>query len=144
MQKGNYLICFSFSIYYKDVQKYFDGSLYDTEETKYESVIRTLTEDGIKYKYFHLFCTSTELNEHIKPKEYANMVYDMIGAFLIKKYKKITKEIMEKSKTGIDYKIIEKFKYPALAKDQKYLLDDKDVSKGGINEYEEYIKYYGE
>jgi hypothetical protein len=154
MQKGNNLVCFSFSIWYKDKQKYSEDSLYNTEETTYSYKIFTMTEDRIKYKQVQLFCYSTKLNENIKPKEYANMVYDMVGAFLIDKFKKVTKEIMDKNKTGIDYKIIEKFKYPALAKDQKYLcdeltdsrkyvLDDRGI-KICINEYAEYIKYYGE
>jgi hypothetical protein len=79
----------------------------------------------------------------------------MIGTALITKYKKITKEIMDKNKTGMDYDLIEGFEYPALFKYQKYflddaenvityVLDDKGVFGRGIKEREEYIKYYGE
>ncbi|GHU14675.1 hypothetical protein FACS1894161_5370 [Spirochaetia bacterium] len=61
---------------------------------------------------------------------------------------------MDKNKNGMDYAYIEKFKYPALFKDQKYLwdvfdngrhlvIDDKGVEKY-INEKEEYLKHYGE
>jgi hypothetical protein len=149
MQTGNYSICLSLEIYYKDEQTFFEDSPYNTETEKYDSEISNITDDGIKYKNIHLFCYSTEINENIKPKEYANIVYDMIGAYLIKQYKKITKEIMDKNKTGMDYEYIETFKYPALFKDQKYLLDEDDEAIvycdiGGIKIKEEYIKHYGE
>jgi hypothetical protein len=149
MQTGDYSICLSLDIYYRDDQKYFEDSTYNTKTEKYDSETSNITENGIKYKNIHLFCYSTQVNENLKPKEYANIVYDMIGAFLTKKYKKITKEIMDKNKSGMDYKIIEKFKYPASFKDQKYLMDDdEDVvvycDIGEIKIKEEYIKYYGE
>jgi hypothetical protein len=46
------------------------------------------TENGIKYKVIQLFCRSTEITENIQPKEYAHIVYDMVGAFLTGQYKK--------------------------------------------------------
>jgi hypothetical protein len=149
MQTGNYSICLSFAFYHKNEQRYFEDNSYNTETAKYDSETSNITEDGIKYKNIQLFCYSTEMDENIKPKEYANIVYDMIGIFLIRQYKKITKKIMDKNKTGMDYSYIEKYKYPALFKEQKYLLDeDNDVivycDKGGIKIKEEYIKYYGE
>jgi hypothetical protein len=154
MQSGDYSICFSFGVYYKDTQIYITDSLYNTDTEHYDFHLCQTTEDGIKYKVIQLFYNSTQIDENLKPREYANIVYDMVGAFLIRKYKKITKEIMDKNKTGMDYAYIEKFKYPALFKDQKYLCDDNDNSrclvtddKGVekyINEKEEYLKHYEE
>jgi hypothetical protein len=155
MQTGNYWINFSFNIYNKKEHKFHEYNIYDTENTIYDLHLSTSTEDDIKYKVIHLFCWSTEINENIKPKEYANIVYDMAGTFLVKQYKKTTKEIMENNKNGMDYEYIEKIKYPATFDNQKYISDDKPIkwtSYGRnfvikeeieINGKEEYIKYYG-
>jgi hypothetical protein len=113
------------------------------------------TENGIKYKVIQLFCWSTEITENIKPKEYANIVYDMVGAFLTGRYKKITKEIMENNKNGMDYEFIEELEYPATFDNQKYFHDDRPViwaildsnkiikNEIEINIKDEYIKEYG-
>jgi hypothetical protein len=97
------------------------------------------------YKHQHyrsrkisIMFTSTKLHEKITPIEYANIVYDMIGFYLTNKYKKITKEIMDKNKNGMDYNYIENLNYPAVYEDQKYIGDEKE------NKREEYKKYYNE
>jgi uncharacterized membrane protein len=147
MQTGNYSICFSFHSYFKSL-KFFEDNIYNTENTKYSFHLYTNTVNKVKYKVIFLGCCSNEWNENIKPKEYANAVYDMVGSFLVKKYKKITKEIMDKNKIGMDYKTIEKYKYPALFIDQKYLNDEKEgsfvINNEEINIKEKYIKYYKE
>jgi hypothetical protein len=137
MKTGNYGICFSFQFYNEGTLKYHKDTIFCTESTKYDFHLYTSTENGIKYKEIMLLCHSTELTEKIAPKEYANIVYDMIGAFLTSKYKKITREKMDKNREGMDYSLIENFKFPAPFENQKYLLDDK------INIKEKYIKYYG-
>jgi hypothetical protein len=149
MQTGNYTICLSFAFYYKNEQKYFDDNIYNTENTKYDFQEGTSTENGIKYKDIWIGCYSIDLNEKIKPIEYAHIVYDMIGSFLVNKYKKITKGIMDKNKTGIDYKLIESYKYPALFEEQKYVLDDEAegtfiIKNETIDVSKEYKKHYKE
>jgi hypothetical protein len=79
----------------------------------------------------------------------------MMGAFLTSKYKKITKEIMDKNRKGMDYNLIESFKFPAPFENQKYLQDNPGILKWGtvfkgkkidiveINIKEKYIEYYG-
>jgi hypothetical protein len=155
MQTGYYRICFSFKFYNKENHTYHNDTIFCTENTKYSFHLFTLTEDGIKYKEIIIFCYSTELTEKITPKEYANIVYDMMGAFLKSKYKKITKEKMDKNKKEMDYNLIESFKFPAPFENQKYLADNpgilkrSTVSKGKeidiveINIKEKYIEYYG-
>ena len=109
---GNYEICSSFTFYDNERFKYFDDTSFDTEDTKYSiSKISNRTENGKKYKNISISCYSIELTENIKPKDYANIVYDMIGAFFVNKYKKITKQTMDNNKVGMDYGFIEKFKY---------------------------------
>ncbi|MDR2771674.1 MAG: hypothetical protein LBB57_06520 [Clostridiales Family XIII bacterium] len=102
-----------------------------------------------------IFCYSTELTEEITPKEYANIVYDMMGAFLTSKYKKITGGKMDENRKGIDYDLIESFEFPASFENQKYFFDNpgilrwSTVSKGKetdieeINIKEKYMEYYG-
>jgi hypothetical protein len=151
MQDGNYDICLSFTFFDKDHFKYFDDLPFDTEDTKYSvSKISNRTENGIKYKDISISCYSIELTENIKPKEYASIVYDMIGSFLVSKYKKITKEIMNNNKKGIEYEFIEKFIYPASFENQKYLLDNEEASYFNgetlieVDVENEYKKYYKE
>ena len=101
-----------------------------------------------------IFCYSTELTEKITPKEYANIVYDMMGAFLTSKYKKITKETMDKNRKGMDYNLIESFKFPAPFENQKYFLDNPSIKKMSVSNgkevnlieidiKEKYIEHYG-
>jgi hypothetical protein len=90
--------------------------VYNTENTKYGW--KTSWWRG--YGSLDFYCYSTELNENIKPREYANIVYNMIGTFLLANYKSIKKESMDKFKSRIDFSYIENFKYPASFNDQKY------------------------
>ena len=142
MQAGNFKICLAFTFYDKKHFKYFDNTAFDTQDTKY-SISRTSNRIGIS-------CYSIGITEKIKPKDYANIVYDMIGAFLVENYKKITKETMDNNKDGMDYRFIEKFKFPALFDDQKYLTDNIEQSHSNgevlveVNIKEEYLKHYRE
>jgi hypothetical protein len=125
-------------------------SVYNTENTKYDWDDHSEKTRSGTYRFLHLFCYSTEMNENIKPIEYANIVYDMIGAYVTNK--KITKEIMDKFKIGMDYTYIERFKYPASFEDQKYDDDERNSDfvkllspeTDGIKIKEDYIKHYGE
>jgi len=107
--------------------------------------------DNINWdKLIIIDCYSKLLNETIKPVEYANIVYDMIIAYLINKCKKITRESTHKNQKNMDYKIIENFTFPALFDNQKYIHDDPidgsffiDGEKK-INIKKEYIKKYNE
>ena len=154
MKNGNYRICFSFQFYNQENHKYHKDTIFCTENTKYSFHLFTLTENGIKYKEIMIFCYSTELTEKITPKEYANIVYDMMGAFLTSKYKKITEETMDKNRKGMDYNLIESFKFPASFENQKYFLDNPSIKKMSVSNgkevnlieidiREKYIEHYG-
>jgi hypothetical protein len=134
-------------------------SVFNSENTKYDHGITKYTGPAAGYRFLHLFCYSTEINENIKPKEYAHIVYDMIGAYLVRVYsynkrKNITKELMDNYKTGMDYTYIESFKYPAAFENQKYYNDDYSPNDNGrnilypdidgIDIKKEYINKYGE
>jgi hypothetical protein len=152
MQTGNYEICLSFCFYDKEIYKYFDCTPYDTMDTKYSlDKVKNRTENGIKYKSIWIGCYSTKLTENIKPMEYAEIVYEMVGAFLINEFKKITKEKLDGNKNGMDKNIINGFKFPALFEYQKYLIDDEkgaSYSNGEtlvkVDIEKEYKNYYKE
>jgi hypothetical protein len=150
MQTGNYDICLSFAFYQAEYHRFHEYNIFDTENTKYSLHLSNRTENGIKYKDIWIGCYSTDLTEDIKPKSYASIVYDMIGVFLTNKYKKITKEIMDNNRNGIDNNYIKNFKFPAFFENQKYLFDDtaSSYSNGEIlvklDIKEEYKKYYKE
>jgi len=151
MDTGNYEICLAFSFYDKNIYKYFDDNVYNTDDTKYSlTPISSMTKNGIKYKCIWIGCYSIKNNEKIVPKEYASISYDMIGAFLVNKFKKITKEIMDNNKNGMDMNFIEKFEFPAFFENQKYLADDEDVRYNdgekliAVDIKGEYKKYYKE
>lgn len=97
-----------------------NNEFYNTEDTRFK------TENSSWGKGYSVDCYSTKLNEHITPTEYANIVYDMIGAFLGTKYKRTTKEVMDSYKSGLDYDYIGSFEFPASFENQRYG-DDGEV-----------------
>ena len=101
------------SKYYLNVNEH-----YNTEDTRFET--NNSSWGGI----YNCSCYSAKLDENITPKEYAGIVYDMIGAFLGTKYKRITKEVMDSYKSGLDYGYIESFKFPATFENQRYASDE--------------------
>jgi hypothetical protein len=139
----------------KNAKAFKDGvssehSTYNTENTIYLTDMYR-GELRLGYKTILLTCISSEINENIKPKEYANIVYDMIGAFLeTKRYKSITKELMEKYRSEMDYAYIESLRYPAAFVDQRYSMDRESTERKfdpfyhDINVREVYMQHYGE
>jgi hypothetical protein len=134
-------------------QFYSEDSSYNTVNTIYYS--RDVRHElRLGYKTINLYCCSTDIDKNIKPKEYANHIYNMIGTFLeAKRYKSITKEIMERYKSEMDYAYIESFAYPAPGVYQRYVGEGYDVytrpmsecaEYEGLKGRENYMKFYGE
>jgi hypothetical protein len=150
MQNENYQIELSF--YNKKTIKnesYDFNDIYDFREFDFFHHIRDL-ENNIKWhKLINIKCYSDKFNENIKPKEYAGIVYNMICAYLSKKYKRINKKLIIKTMSELDYKHIEEYAFPALFLNQKYLFDDPisgkfmldgmdiDIKKEYMNHYKE-------
>jgi hypothetical protein len=121
-------------------------SPYNTETTLYSSNFTTNGyELRLGYKAINLSCRSTEIDVNIKPKEYAHIVYNMISTYLeTKRYKSITKELMEQYKSEMDYAYIENFSYPAAFVDQRYHDDKRNILDKDLNIRKNYMKFYGE
>jgi len=56
-----------------------------------------------------LYYYSKKISEDMTSREYADIVYDMLGAYLINEYNFITKEVMDKNKEEMNYTYIDKF-----------------------------------
>ena len=56
-----------------------------------------------------LYYYSKRISEDMTSREYTNIVYDMLGAYIINEYDFNTKEVMDKNKEGMNYAYIDKF-----------------------------------
>lgn len=94
-----------------------------------------------------------DIDEHILPKEYADLVYNMFADFLISKFKKIRKEEIDALKKKLNYELIESLDFPAPFEKQKYLFDEDEMLVNNVLDpagelvmfkpKEKYISYYG-
>ena len=149
--KYSYRLNLSFSKYNPDIHKFFFDSQFNTEQNKFWPEKRFNTINKI-IKQADIDVVSIYLDENIQPKDYADIVYDMFGAFLVEIYKKVKKVDMDNMKEGMDYKYIESFSFPAPFDEQRYFLDNnvytKTISNGIIQTVEEinpkdiYIKHW--
>lgn len=98
---------------------------------------------------------STLVDEYITPRQYADLVYDGMGAALVFNYKRLTKEIFDEQKLNLDWDFIDSFHFPAPFEEQQYLGDndiiyryswDGKVKKDIIGPYvvkDIYLKHFG-
>ncbi|MCL2527588.1 MAG: hypothetical protein FWE42_04135 [Defluviitaleaceae bacterium] len=90
---------------------------------------------GKRSTLLDISCYSSRLNNTISPREYADITHNMVSVLLKHWYKRVTKEIMDENKNGMDYDYIESFGYPAAFENQKYANDLESLSacdNGGI------------
>jgi len=92
---------------------YFTDWDYNTDDTEYWI-------HGKRSTLLNIVCNSVKFNENITPREYADLVHNMVSVLLKRWYKRVTKEIMDESKSGMDYAYIESFCFPAAFENQKY------------------------
>jgi hypothetical protein len=95
-----------------------------------------------------------DINQDIKPYEYALVVFDMLADYLVYNYKKLNKPAFDFVRNGMDQKFIQSFRYPAPFGEQQYSLDEsryglKFIGSGEkvedsiiISPREEYLKHY--
>ncbi|MDR1402473.1 MAG: hypothetical protein LBJ60_02055 [Tannerellaceae bacterium] len=159
----NYNVVLAFDTYDIKRHRYYFPykSPYNTDTTKYASMEINKENNGKKYFKIHIDCCSTELDENTKSIDYANIVYNMFGDYIVKHFKKTIKEIkqiVDTTKKGMDYELIGSFEHPSPFINQKYLYDNEcgleEISIDGfingiirpgnipMNIKEEYIKYY--
>jgi hypothetical protein len=129
--KFDFELTLDFDKFLPDRHKINSVSPYTTHNKKFITPNRFRTVDKI-IKWAYLSVCTTTLDENIRPKEYALLAYELVGSFLIKNFKKITKDILDKHQENLDFNYIESFPFPASFEDQKYSLDESTYSKGMV------------
>lgn len=87
------------------------NSPFNTEENKFRPEPRFNIHGNLKFAVLRV--VSKLLNNETTPEVYSNIVYDAFGSFLLLISKKVTKEELDKLKSGLDYKYINSFTFPA-------------------------------
>jgi len=150
MQNENYQ--FELLFFNKDTVKCDSNSASDIYEfdDEIDFVYTVKDEKNIKWhKLIRIKCFSDKLNEDIEPNEYANIVYNMICAYLIKNNKNINENFIKEKLKEMVYKTIEEYKFPALFINQKYMFDERGsaiykINGNKIDIEHEYLNYYKE
>ena len=108
-------------------------------------------------KWATLVVIADNIDETIQPYEYATIIFQMCGDFLLTNYKKINKTSLEDLLSKLDSAYIESFPFPASFEEQQYALDEIEypvmplakesdwlsiVEWRTINPKAEYLKYY--
>ncbi|WP_433862759.1 hypothetical protein [Sphingobacterium thalpophilum] len=132
MQKGNY----DFTLYFDTIRsthKFFYDSVYNTDTVKFRPAFKDRQLNGVTTKEVSIFGYSNRFNELITPLEYANLVYDMFGSYLVETFKKITKVELDSIKSQMDIDAINQFPFPASFDAQQYSGDNGRVEKRMVN-----------
>ena len=64
------------------------------------------------------------MSESITPKEYADLLFDGIGAALVFNFKRLKREELDGLKPKIDWSMVESFPFPAPFEEQRYIGDE--------------------
>lgn len=75
-------------------------------------------------KWATMAVIADDIDQTIKPYEYATVVFKMFADFLLTNYKKFDKATFDKLLPTMDRSYIENFPFPASFEDQQYSLDD--------------------
>ena len=70
---------------------------------------------------------AANVSESITPREYADLLFDGIGAALVFNFKRLKREEFDGLKPKIDWSIVESFPFPALFEEQRYLGDEGEI-----------------
>lgn len=67
------------------------------------------------------------VSEDITPKEYADLLFDGIGAALVFNFKRLKRKEFDVLKSKIDWDIVESFPFPASFEEQQYIGDEGKI-----------------
>ena len=70
---------------------------------------------------------TANMSENITPREYADFLFDGIGAALVFNFKRLKREEFDGLKSKIDWSIVESFPFPASFDDQQYIGDEGKI-----------------
>lgn len=70
---------------------------------------------------------AANVSESITPREYADLLFDGIGAALVFNFKKLKREEFDGLKPKINWSVVERFPFPATFEDQQYIGDEGKI-----------------
>ena len=74
-------------------------------------------------KVLNVDAKAANVSESITPREYADLLFDGIGAALVFNFKRLKREEFDGLKPKIDWSIVESFPFPAPFEEQRYIGD---------------------
>ena len=100
-----------------------------SEKQRYLLKIAFQRFDPVRHKYYPLSPYNGQLrqDENITPREYADFLFDGIGAALVFNFKRLKREEFDGLKSKIDWSIVESFPFPASFDDQQYIGDEGKI-----------------
>ena len=134
---------------------YFREDFADAEErTTWFSPNKIWTNCGDKV--LNVDVKAANVSENITPREYADLLFDGIGAALVFNFKRLKREEFDGLKPKIDWGIVESFPFPAPFEEQRYIGDggkihvyswdgrQKKTLVGPYSVRELYLEHFGE
>ena len=134
---------------------YFREDFADAEErTTWFSPNKIWTNCGDKV--LNVDVKAANVSENITPREYADLLFDGIGAALVFNFKRLKREEFDGLKPKIDWSIVESFPFPAPFEEQRYIGDggkihvyswdgrQKKTLVGPYSVRELYLEHFGE
>ena len=118
--KYSYRITLTLEKYNPDKHKYSTDSPFNTSSTKFRPEPKFNTQGSLKFALVGV--VSDKLSSDISPTDYANIIYDAFGAFLIVISKKVTKEEFDELKNKLDYNYINSLPHPATIDECRFFL----------------------
>ena len=70
---------------------------------------------------------AANVSESITPREYADLLFDGIGAALVFNFKRLKREEFDELKPKIDWSMVESFPFPASFEEQQYIGDEGKI-----------------
>ena len=70
---------------------------------------------------------AANVSESITPREYADLLFDGIGAALVFNFKRLKREEFDGLKPKIDWSMVESFPFPASFEEQQYIGDEGKI-----------------
>ncbi|MFJ3388362.1 MULTISPECIES: hypothetical protein [unclassified Lysinibacillus] len=126
--KIDYSFTLSFVVFDSELHKFFYETPFNTEENKFRPDTKPKIINGVKEVSIRV--VSKKISAIILPSDYADIVYDMFGSFLVASFsKKVTKEKLDELKKGLNYTYINSIPFPAPFEEQKYNADSSSYHK---------------
>ncbi|NQX41275.1 hypothetical protein HQN84_20665 [Pedobacter steynii] len=119
-EKYSYSVTLDLNKFNPEIHKFFTDSPFNTDANKFRPESK-LNQQG-NLKFANIRVASKEMDKDISPADYANIVYDAFGSFLILISKKIEKSELDELKKGLDYEYINSFNHPATIEECKFFL----------------------